>query len=176
MRGQDPPQMPRPEDENVISRAEAFRSSIQQAHQKQQVEKVEPEQTSDFAAAMYGICNRIIPFGAAERRERRGLVGPVTWTRDVPVQCHDLLVADAPLFEVAQSSVAKYMVKRRGPPSQGWRTFLRNHVPEIAAMGLFIAPTIGFELLYAIVIVRLNRRELVWINVTTSPTAEWIAR
>src|SRR5215470_18026071 len=40
-------------------------------------------------------------------------------------------------FEVAQSSVAKYMVKRCGPPSQGWRTFLRNHAPEIAAMDLF---------------------------------------
>ena len=79
-------------------------------------------------------------------------------------------------FEVAQSSVAKYMVKRPGPPSQGWRTFLRNHAPDIAAMDLFIAPTIGFELLYAIIIVRLNRRELVWINVTTRPTAEWIAR
>jgi hypothetical protein len=68
------------------------------------------------------------------------------------------------------------MVRRRGPPSQGWRTFLRNHAPDIAAMDLFIAPTIGFELLYAIVIVRLNRRELVWINVTTRPTTEWIAR
>ena len=45
-------------------------------------------------------------------------------------------------FEVAQSSVAKYMVKRRGPPSQGWCTFLRNHAPDIAAMDLFIAPTI----------------------------------
>jgi hypothetical protein len=41
-------------------------------------------------------------------------------------------------FEVAQSSVAKYMVKRRGPPSQGWRTFLRNHAPDIAAMDLFV--------------------------------------
>jgi hypothetical protein len=51
-------------------------------------------------------------------------------------------------FEVAQSSVAKYMVKRRGPPSQGWRTFLRNHVPEIAAMDLL----------------RLGRRDLVWIQ------------
>ena len=50
-------------------------------------------------------------------------------------------------FEVAQSSVAKYMVKRCGPPSQGWRTFLRNHAPDIAAMGLFVVPTIGFDLL-----------------------------
>jgi hypothetical protein len=79
-------------------------------------------------------------------------------------------------FEVAQSSVAKYMVKRRGPPSQGWRTFLRNHAPDIAAMDLFVVPTIGFDLLYAFVIVRLDRRGLVWINVTANPTAEWVAR
>ena len=68
------------------------------------------------------------------------------------------------------------MVKRRGLPSQGWRTFLRNHAPDIATMDLFMVPTITFELLYAFVIVRLGRRELVWINVTTNPTAEWIAR
>ncbi len=79
-------------------------------------------------------------------------------------------------LEVGQSSVAKYMVKRRGPPSQGWRTFLRNHAPDIAAMDLFVVPTISFNLLYAFVIVRLDRRDLVWINVTTNPTAEWIAR
>ena len=79
-------------------------------------------------------------------------------------------------FSVAQSSVAKYMVKRRGPPSQGWRTFLRNHAPDIAAMDLFVVPTIGFKLLYGFVIVRIDRRDLVWINVTTNPTAEWIAR
>src|SRR2546429_1852487 len=79
-------------------------------------------------------------------------------------------------FEVAQSSVAKYMVKRCGPPSQGWHTFLRNHAPDIAAMDLFVVPTMGFDLLYALIIVRLARRDLVWINVTTHPTADWIAR
>jgi transposase InsO family protein len=79
-------------------------------------------------------------------------------------------------FEVAQATVAKYMIKRYGPPSQGWRTFLRNHAPDIAAMDLFVVPTIGFDLLYAFVIVRLDRRQLVWINVTQNPTAEWIAR
>src|SRR5213595_2061633 len=78
-------------------------------------------------------------------------------------------------FEVAQSSVAKYMVKRCGPPSQGWCTFLRNHASDIAAMDLFV-PSIDFDLLYALVIVRLARRDLVWINVTTHPTADWIAR
>src|SRR4030088_1901896 len=79
-------------------------------------------------------------------------------------------------FEVAQSSVAKYMVKWQGPPSQGWRTFLRNNAPEIAAMDLSVVPTIGFDLLYALLIVRLDRRGLVWINVTANPTAEWVAR
>jgi hypothetical protein len=79
-------------------------------------------------------------------------------------------------FEVAQSSVAKYMVKRRGPPSQGWRTFLRNHALDVGAMDLFVVPTIGIDLLDAFIIVRLDRRDLVWINVTTNPTAEWVAR
>ena len=79
-------------------------------------------------------------------------------------------------YEVAQSTVAKYMAKRRGPPSQGWRTFLQNHAPDIAAMDLFVLPTIGFNLLYAFVIVRLDRRELVWINVTANQTADWIGR
>src|SRR6266478_219899 len=79
-------------------------------------------------------------------------------------------------FSVAQSTVARYMVKRRGPPSQGWKTFQRNHAPDIAAMDLFVVPTIGFDLLYVLVIVRLARRDLVWINVTVNPTAEWVAR
>src|SRR5260370_7944359 len=68
------------------------------------------------------------------------------------------------------------MVKGCGPPSQGWRTFLRNHAPDIAAMDLFVVPTIGFNLLYVLVIVRLARRDLVWIDATPHPTAEWIAR
>src|ERR1700686_2912689 len=79
-------------------------------------------------------------------------------------------------FSVAQSSVAKYMVKRRGSPSQGWGTFLRNHAPDIAAVDFFVVPTIGFKLLYGFVIIRLDRRDLVWINVTTNPTVEWVAR
>jgi transposase InsO family protein len=78
---------------------------------------------------------------------------------------------------VAQSTVAKYMASTDGRPSgQSWGTFLRNHLPQIAAMDLFVVPTIGFNLLYVLVIVRLGRRELVWINATTHPTAEWIAQ
>jgi transposase InsO family protein len=79
-------------------------------------------------------------------------------------------------FDVAQSTVAKYIVRRRGPPSQGWKTFLRNHAPNTAAMDLFVVPTVGFKLLYGIVIMRLGRRRLMWTNVTANPTAEWIAQ
>ena len=78
-------------------------------------------------------------------------------------------------FTVAQSTVAKYMAKRDNPSGQRWGTFLRNHAPQIAAMDLFVVPTIGFIQLYVLVIVRLARRELVWVNVTRYPTAEWIA-
>jgi hypothetical protein len=61
------------------------------------------------------------------------------------------------------------MVKRCGPPS--CVTTHRTSPPK----DLFVVPTIGFDLLYVLVIVRLARRDLVWINVTTNPTAEWIA-
>jgi hypothetical protein len=80
-------------------------------------------------------------------------------------------------FAVAQSTVATYMAGIDGRPcGQSWGTFLRNHLPQMAAMDLFVVPTIGFNLLYVMVIVRLARRELVWIKVTAHPTAEWIAR
>jgi len=78
--------------------------------------------------------------------------------------------------DISQSTVAKYMERRRGPPSQSWRTFLRNHAPHIAAVDLFVVPTISFKLLYGLAILRLDRRHLVWTNVTENPTAEWIAR
>jgi transposase InsO family protein len=79
-------------------------------------------------------------------------------------------------FQVAQSTVAKYMAKSGRGRSQTWKTFLSNHAPDIGAIDLFVVPTIGFKLLYGIVIMRLDRRRLVWTNVTTNPTAEWIAR
>jgi transposase InsO family protein len=81
-------------------------------------------------------------------------------------------------FAIAQSTVARYMSRPdgRGPSGQCWSTFVRNHMPQIVAMDLFVVPTFGFNLLYVLVIVRLARRELVWINVTSHPTAEWIAQ
>jgi transposase InsO family protein len=78
-------------------------------------------------------------------------------------------------IEVAQSTVARYMTKRQGPPSRGWKTFLRNHAPGIASVDLFVVRTISFRLLYGLVILRHARRCLVTISVTSNPTAEWIA-
>ncbi len=73
-------------------------------------------------------------------------------------------------------SIQKYMARRRGPPSQGWRTFLRNHADGIAAIDLFVVPTISFRLLYGLLLLRHDRRRLLWLGATTHPTAEWIAR
>ena len=61
-------------------------------------------------------------------------------------------------IEIGQTSVAKFMARRRGPPSQGWKTFLRNHADGIAAMDLFVVPTISFRLLYGLLIMRHGRR------------------
>ena len=73
------------------------------------------------------------------------------------------------------SSIAKYMGQRRGPPSQGWKTFLRNHADGVAAMDLFVVPTISFRLLYGVLIMGHGRRQILWLGVTTHPMVEWLA-
>jgi transposase InsO family protein len=78
-------------------------------------------------------------------------------------------------IEVAESTVARYMTRRQGPPSQGWKTFLRNHAAGIASIDLFVVRTISFKLLYGLVVLRHARRRLVRISVTNKSTAEWIA-
>jgi transposase InsO family protein len=79
-------------------------------------------------------------------------------------------------IEVAESTVAKYMVKRPRRPGQSWATFLRNHADGIAVVDLFVVPRIDFKLLYGLVILGHGRRRLIRYAVTTHPTAEWIAR
>lgn len=78
-------------------------------------------------------------------------------------------------IEVAESTVGRYMIRTRRPPSQGWKTFLRDQTIGIASIDLFVVRTISFKLLYGLVILRHARRKLVRIGVTTNPTAEWIA-
>jgi hypothetical protein len=67
------------------------------------------------------------------------------------------------------------MARRRRPPSQGWKTFLRNHTADIASLDLFVVRTISFKLRYGLVILRHARRQLITIAVTANPTDQWIA-
>jgi len=57
-----------------------------------------------------------------------------------------------------------------------WKTFLRNHADGIAAMDLFVVRTVSFRLLFGFLILRHDRRRILWVGVTAHPTAEWIAR
>ena len=73
-------------------------------------------------------------------------------------------------FDVAQSTVSKYMTRGRGPPSQSWRTFLRNHAEAIAAIDMCVVQTMTFDHLYAFLVVGHGRRQLLWFEVTRYPT------
>lgn len=79
-------------------------------------------------------------------------------------------------FEVAQSTVSKYMTRPSKPPSQSWKTFLRNHAQAIAAIDLCVVPTLTFDRLFAFLVLGHARRQLLWVEVTRHPTAEWLAR
>jgi transposase InsO family protein len=79
-------------------------------------------------------------------------------------------------IEVAQSTVAKYMARRGRGRSQSWKTFLHNHSAGIGAMDFLVVPTVGFRLLFVLVILKHQRRRLISLTVTANPTAEWIAR
>ena len=76
-------------------------------------------------------------------------------------------------FSVDESTVGKYMIRHRKPPSQTWRTFLENHVTDIAAIDFFVVPTVRFQLLYCFIVLRHDRRRVVHFNVTRHPTARW---
>ncbi len=79
-------------------------------------------------------------------------------------------------IEISQTTVAKYMARGRRPPSQSWRTFLRNHADGIASIDFFVVPTATCRLLFGLLILRHERRQLVHAGVTANPTAEWIVR
>ena len=79
-------------------------------------------------------------------------------------------------IDVGQTTVTKYMARNRRPPSQGWKTFLRNHADGIASMDLFVVPTISFQLLYGVLILKHARREILCLKATKHPSAEWISR
>ena len=77
---------------------------------------------------------------------------------------------------VSPATVSKYMVRRRSPPSQTWRTFLDNHVGELVSVDFFTVPTATFEVLFVFLVLAHDRRRVVHFNVTKNPTARWTAR
>ena len=74
-------------------------------------------------------------------------------------------------IEISQATVAKYMVRRRGTPSQTWRSFLRNHAQGIAAIDMFVVASASFRLLYVMIILAHDRRMIIHFAVTEHPTA-----
>jgi hypothetical protein len=90
-----------------------------------------------------------------------------------PRICSELLLLG---HEVAERTVAKYMVRTCHPPSQTWRTFLDNHAPDIAACDFFTVPTATFRVLYVFIVLRHDRRQVVHFNVTANPYAQWTSQ
>jgi transposase InsO family protein len=79
-------------------------------------------------------------------------------------------------IDVSQATVARYMARRRRPPSQTWRTFLANHVDQMVAADFFVVPTVAYRLLFVLVILAHQRRRIVHLAVTAHPTALWTAQ
>ena len=76
-------------------------------------------------------------------------------------------------IDIGQTSVTKYMVRGRKPPSQTWRTFLENHISQLVSIDFFTVPTIRFQVLYVFLVLAHDRRRILHFNVTRHPTAEW---
>jgi putative transposase len=77
---------------------------------------------------------------------------------------------------VAKSTVEKYRVRSRRPPSPAWRAFLKNHVPELVSIDFFTVPTVGCKVLFVLIVLVHERRKVVHFNVTAHPTAQWTAQ
>ena len=79
-------------------------------------------------------------------------------------------------INIGETSVSKYMVRRRKPPSPTWRTFLDNHLKTLVSVDFFVVPTIRFQILYVFLVLAHERRRIVHFAVTAHPTAEWTAQ
>jgi putative transposase len=79
-------------------------------------------------------------------------------------------------IKISEASVAKYMVRNPKPPSQTWRTFLDNHISQLASVDFFTVHTVWFEILFVFIVLAHNRRRVVHFNVTSHPTSEWTAQ
>jgi putative transposase len=79
-------------------------------------------------------------------------------------------------IDIGETSVSKYMMRRRKPPSQTWRIFLETHVKSLVSVDFFTVPTIRFQVLYVFLVLAHDRRRILHFNVTAHPTAEWTAQ
>jgi putative transposase len=79
-------------------------------------------------------------------------------------------------LDISQATVSKYVVRHRTPPSQTWRTFLRNHVGSLVSVDFFVVPTVLFRVLFVFVVLAHDRRRVLHVNVTEAPTAQWTAQ
>ncbi len=79
-------------------------------------------------------------------------------------------------IDIAQATVAKYMIREPKPPSQTWRTFLENHVKELVSTDFLVVQTVSFRTLFVFVVLAHDRRRAIHFNVTAHPTAEWTAQ
>ncbi len=107
------------------------------------------------------------------RKEIRDLIRQMSWenpTWGAPRIHSELLLLG---YDIGETTVAKYMVKRKKPPSQTWKTFLRNHIKQIATIDFFTVPTVRFQILYCFIVLRHHRRRIVHFNITANPTAQW---
>jgi hypothetical protein len=116
------------------------------------------------------------PGRPAVSKEIRQLIR--TMSRDNPLwgapRIHGELVKLG--IDIGETSVGKYLVRRRKPPSQTWRTFLENHVKSQVSVDVFTVPTIRFQVLYVFLILAHERRRVLHCNITAHPTAEWTAQ
>jgi hypothetical protein len=79
-------------------------------------------------------------------------------------------------LEIGETSVSKYLVRRRSPPSQTWRTFLENHIQSLLSLDFFTVPTIRFQILYVFLVLAHDCRRIVHFAATAHPTAEWMTQ
>jgi putative transposase len=112
----------------------------------------------------------------AVSREVRGLIR--TMSRENPLwgapRIHGELLKLG--ITIGETSVSKYMIRQRKPPSQTWRTFLDNHIQQLVSADFFTVPTIRFQVLYVFLVLAHERRRILHFRVTAHPTAEWTAQ
>jgi putative transposase len=123
-----------------------------------------------------GLSQRGKPGRPAIAKEVRELIRKMWWAN--PTWGSPRIVGELRKLgiEVAKSTVEKYRVQVRKPPTPTWKTFLKNHMQDLVSLDFFTVPTVTYKVLFVLLILTHERRRVVHFNVTEHPTAEWTAR